>query len=283
MISILGGLGAAACWTVTTLCSSRASRLIGAASVLAWVAIVGLAVTAPAVALAGVPSSLGSATGAWLLLSGVCNVGGLLLVYEALRIGKVGLASPIISTGGAIGAVIAVAAGEALGLPSGVALVAIVVGIVAVAAGSAGEEEPGGHEVRTVLLAGAAAFSFGLGLYATGRVSNDVPLVWAVLPARVVGVVAVTIPLLLASRLRLTRRAAPLVAACGLCEVGGYFAFTLGARHGIAVTAVIGSQFAVLSALAAFVLFGEKLGRIRIAGVIVTAIGVAVLSALQAS
>ena len=282
MIAILGGRGAAVCWTVTTLCSSRASRLIGPFSVLAWVTIVGLAVTAPIAAFGGTPSNVGGSTVVWLVLSGVCNVGGLLLAYQALRIGKVGLASPIISTEGAIAAIIAVVAGEALGAPRGVALVVIVVGIVAVAAGSAGEEAPGINDTEAVLFATGAALSFGFGLYATGRISTEVPLAWAVLPARVVGVVAVAIPLILASRLRLTRRAAPFVVASGLAEVGGYFAFTLGARHGIAVTAVLGSQFAVTSALAAFLLFGEKLGRIRIAGVIVTAIGVAVLSALQA-
>ena len=282
MIAILGGLAAAACWTVTTLCSSRASRLIGPFSVLAWVMIVGLAVAGPAAWIEGVPSNHGSKTVTWLVLSGVCNVGGLLFAYEALRLGKVGLVSPLISTEGAVAAVIAVVAGEALGVPRGVALVVIVVGILAVAAGSAGEQAPGKNDTEAVLFASGAALSFGLGLYATGRVSTEVPLVWAVLPARVVGVVAVAIPLVLVSRLRLTRRAAPFVVASGLAEVTGYFAFALGARHGIAVTAVLGSQFAVLSALAAFVLFGEHLGRYRIAGVIVTALGVAALSALQA-
>jgi drug/metabolite transporter (DMT)-like permease len=282
MFAILGGLATAAFWTVTTLCSSRSTRLIGSVSVVAWVMISGLIVTAPMAAFNGIPANLHGSLLVWLMLSGVCNIGGLLFAYEALRLGKVGLASPIISTEGAIAAVIAVVAGEALGLPRGAALAVVVIGIVAVAAGSAGEEAPGHHNVRAVLMAGAAALSFGLGLYSTGRVSADVPLVWAVLPARVVGVIAVAIPLLLAGRLRLTRRALPLVVISGLCEVGGYFAYAFGARHGIAVTAVLGSQFAVLAAIVAYFLFGEKLGRLRIAGVIVTALGVAALSALQA-
>lgn len=282
MLAILGGLVAAAFWTVTTLCTSRSTRLIGSGSVLAWVMIVGLVVMAPAAAIEGVPKNLDRTIVVWLLISGVCNISGLLLVYEALRIGKVGLSSPIISTEGAIAAMIAVAAGEALGLRQGIALIVIVIGIAAVAAGSAGEEAPGHHDVKTVLLAGGAALIFGLSLYATGRVSKDVPLVWAALPPRVIGVVAIAIPLLLSSRLRLNRRAAILVVTSGLAEVGGYLAYAFGARHGIAITAVIGSQFAVTAAIAAYFLFGEKLGRIRIAGVIVTAIGVAVLSVLQA-
>ena len=279
MLAVLGGLAAAAFWTVTTLCSSRSSRIIGPLSVLAWVMIVGLVVTAPAAAIEGVPANLHGSVLAWLVLSGVCNVGGLVFAYEALRIGKIGLASPIISTEGAVAAVIAVVAGEALGLPRGITLGLIVLGIVA---GSAGEEAPGHHDVKAALCAGTAALSFGLGMYSTGRVSNEVSLVWAVLPPRVIGVVVVAIPLIVSRRLRLTRRAVALVVGSGLGEVGGYFAFAFGARHGIAVAAVLGSQFAVLSAIVAYFLFGEKLGRLRIAGVALTAIGVAALSALQA-
>jgi drug/metabolite transporter (DMT)-like permease len=282
VLAILGGLAAAAFWTVTTLCSSRASRLIGPPSTLAWVMIVGFAVTAPGAAIQGRPAQLDRSVVTWLVLSGVCNVAGLLFAYEALRLGKVGIVSPVVSTEGAIAALIAVAAGEALGLPRGAALALIVIGIVAVAAGSHGEEAPGHHDIEAVVFAGAAALSFGLGMYATGHVSNRVPLFWAVLPPRAVGVLAVAIPFALAGRIRLTRRAAPYVIAAGLAEVGGYFSFTFGARHGIAVTAVLGSQFAVLSALAAYLLFGEKLGRLRILGVVVTAVGVAALSALQA-
>ncbi len=282
MLAILGGLGAAAFWTVTTLCSSRSSKLIGPASSLAWVMVVGLVVAAPLAALKGVPDSLDPSLGGWLVIIGICNVGGLLLAYESLRIGKVGIASPIISTEGAVAAVIAVAAGEALGQGQAAALAVIAIGIVAVASGSEADSPPRRRELQSVLLAGVAALLFGFGLYALGRISKELPLTWAVLPPRVIGVALVTIPLALTSRLRLTREAAPYVIVGGLAEVGGFFAFAFGARHSISVTAVLGSQFAVLAAIAAYILYGEKLGRLRIAGVVVTAIGVAALSALQA-
>jgi drug/metabolite transporter (DMT)-like permease len=282
VLAILGGLGAAGFWTVTTLCSARASRLIDPPSVLAWVMIIGFLVTVPAAAINGIPSNLDGSSAIWLVLAGTGNVAGLLVAYEALRIGKVGIASPVMSTEGAIAALIAVLAGEALGRATGLALIVIALGIVAVATGAGGEEAPGLHDLRAFLLACVAAICFGTALYATGRASAELPLVWAVLPPRVVGVAVVAIPLVVASRIRLTRRAVPLVVADGLAEVGGFFSYALGARHGIAITAVLGSQFAVISAIAAYLLFGEKLGRLRIAGVVVTAIGVAALSALQA-
>ena len=52
MIAVLGGLGAALCWATGTVSAARASRLVGARSVLNWVMIVGFVVTAPIAAAA---------------------------------------------------------------------------------------------------------------------------------------------------------------------------------------------------------------------------------------
>ena len=130
MIAILGGLGAAASWAVATLCASRSTRLIGARSVLAWVMLVGLAITVPLTLLRGVPAGLGARETAWLLVSGMGNVAGLLLIYAGLRVGKVSIVAPISSTEGAIAALLAVATGESLGLGSGAMLGLIAAGVV---------------------------------------------------------------------------------------------------------------------------------------------------------
>jgi drug/metabolite transporter (DMT)-like permease len=135
--------------------------------------------------------------------------------------------------------------------------------------------------VRATLLAAAAAATFGVALYAAGRVARDLPLAVAIVPARIAGVVALLIPLAVLGRLRLSRRALPLVVLTGLCEIAGLAAFTLGARHGIAVAAVLGSQFAAFAAVAAFLLFRERLSRLQLAGVVAIVAGVAVLSAVR--
>jgi drug/metabolite transporter (DMT)-like permease len=79
VIAILGGLGAASAWALSTLRSSRSSRLIEPSSVVTWMMLVGLLVTVPAAALSGVPARLGPGSGAWLVASGVGNVVGLVL------------------------------------------------------------------------------------------------------------------------------------------------------------------------------------------------------------
>jgi drug/metabolite transporter (DMT)-like permease len=296
MEAIVGGLGAALVFATVTLCNSRSSRMIGPTQLLAWVMLIGLAVVAPLVVLEGVPDDLDAESGAWLAVAGVGNVVGLLFAYAALRVGKVGIVAPVIATQGAVAAVIAVVAGEGLGAGTAVTLAVIAVGVVL--AGLAREPGDGAERgarrvggtrrvggasrARAMPYALAAAFAIGWSLYATARASIELPVVWALLPSRVIGVAVVTVPLVVRSGLRMTREALPLVLVAGVCEVLGFALFAFGARHGIAVSAVLASQFAAIAAVAAYFLFGERLARIQLAGVTLIVAGVGVLSALEA-
>jgi drug/metabolite transporter (DMT)-like permease len=279
LLAILGGLGAAFCFGGGTLCSARSSRLIGASSVVGWMMLVGLISLLPALAVAGVPHQLDAGSGTWFALAGIGNVVGMLIVYAALRIEWVGIVAPITSTEGAVAALIAIAAGEQIGTGTGFALALIAVGVVLTGIIRA-EHQKHGHGRRGALLALLSALCFGVSLYSTGRIGKELPIPWAVLPARLVGVLVVTIPLALTSRLRLTRRALPLVVAAGLAEVVGMISYALGARHGIAISAVLASQFAAVAAIGAYFVFGERLGRVQVAGAVMILLGVATLTAL---
>jgi drug/metabolite transporter (DMT)-like permease len=284
VLAVLGGLGAALAWAVATLCSTRASRTIGSAATVSWVMLIGLVVIAPALALSRVPASLDASAVGWLTLAGVGNVGGLLFVYAGLRVGKVGVVAPVASTEGVIAALLAVATGERLGLATLATLAVIGAGIVLAGVGSdvAVDEQPEHRESRGVLLGAAAAVAFGCSLYATGKVGHRVPVVWAVLPPRLVGVAVVAVPMALARRLPRPGRTAPLLVAAGIGEVVGFVSFTLGARHGIAVSAVMASQFAAFAGVAAYVLFRERLAPVQLTGVTAIVVGVAALSGLRA-
>lgn len=286
MLAILGGLGAAFAWATATLCSSRSTRLIGEGPVLAWVMIVGLVLVFPALVAGPGPGDVSSTDLAWLLVGGVGNAGGLLLVYRGLRLGKVGVVAPIASTEGAIAALVAILAGESLSAGVGVALVVIVAGIVVTSRpgkGDADDGPDGERHPRAAALCGVgAALAFGISLYGVGRLSGELPVAWILLPARLAGVVAVALPLLVARRLVLTRAAAPFVVAGGVCEVLGFVSYTAGAQHGIAIAAVLSSQFAALAAVGAFLLYHERLVRHQTVGVLAIVAGVAVLSLLQA-
>ena len=135
---------------------------------------------------------------------------------------------------------------------------------------------------RAGLLAVAAALVFGLGLVAAGKSASLVPVAWVALTARLVGIVAVVIPLALQRRLYVTRAALPLVLIAGVGEVIGSMLSAWGSRESIAITAVMGSQFAAVAALVAYLLFRERLGRLQIIGVALIVGGVTALAAATA-
>jgi drug/metabolite transporter (DMT)-like permease len=286
VIAILGGLGAAVMWATSTLTSSRSSRIIGPSSTVAWMMLIGLACAVPLAVVSGPMPAVTPALAVWLVGSGVGGVVGLLLVYSGLRIGKVGVVSALASTEGAIAAVLAVVAGEHLTIPvmamlcviaGGVATVALAAGEAAQLADSSGRRD----ERRAILFGVAAALCFGVAIFSTAQVGKVMTPFGATLPVRVVGVVAVFIPMALAGRLQMTRRAVPMVAVIGVAEVLGNAAFVIGTQESIAIAAVLASQFAALTAVAAFFLFRERLSPQQRSGIVAIVLGVAALTAVR--
>jgi len=304
MQAILGGLGAAILWAGATLSSSRSSRMIGSRVVLGWVMVVGLVIGLPIGVATGVPTDLAPDSAGWLLLAGLCYAGGLYTAYTALTVGKVGIVAPIVATEGAVAALIAVALGDTIGLASAIVLGVIVLGVVLssieparpdaiagdfeIAADAIdGPSTDGSLAIRdedtrkAALLAVVAALIFGVGLVATGKAAQEVPPLWVAISVRIVGLVVVVLPLVLQRRLTITRAALPLVLIAGAGEIVGSTLSAWGASYDIAIAAVLGSQFAAIAAVLAFLLFGERLSRTQVLGVVLIVAGVSVLAALS--
>jgi drug/metabolite transporter (DMT)-like permease len=275
-MAILGGLGAALCWATGTIAAAHAARRVGARPTLAGIMLVGLVVVGPLVAVSGTPSGLDARTVIWLALAGLGNVFGLLLDYIAFRIGKVGIVAAIASGEGAVAALLAIAYGESIRILPLLLLVVVAAG--AAIATLAPDPTPAFAPRRAALLATGAAGCFGVSLFATARASASVPLAWAILPPRFFGVLLITAPLAARGGLRLIGPALPAIVVSGCCEVAGFASFALGSRNDVAVASVLGAQFAAFAALAAFVLFRERLGRFQIAGIAVVVLGVTVLA-----
>jgi drug/metabolite transporter (DMT)-like permease len=314
VVAIIGGLGAAVLWAAATLCSSRSSRMLGSRVVLGWVMVVGVIVGLPIAAVSPGPDTLEPSTLALLGLAGICYVFGLQLTYAALRIGKVSIVAPIVATEGAVAALIAVALGDQIGIVAGLMLALIATGVVLSTLEPGRADVPAGdfdmvadaldgpapeapsattptatvtgerpvETRRAALLSVGAALLFGVGLVAAGKSAALVLVAWVALSARLVGIVVVVIPLVLQRRLRVTRVALPLVVVAGVGEVFGSMLSAWGSRDSIAIAAVMGSQFAAIAAVAAYFLFGERLGHLQVAGVALIVGGVTVLAAVTA-
>jgi drug/metabolite transporter (DMT)-like permease len=309
VIAIFGGLGAAVLWATATLASSRSSRMIGSRVVLAWVMIIGTAVGLPIGLVSGIPVSVSPGAAGLLLLAGACYAGGLYAAYSALTVGKVGIVAPIVASEGAVAALIAVALGDELAISAAVLLAMIVAGVVLssiepahpdVLAGdfeiaadalegpapadgdrtvASGALHPADADTRrAVILAILAAAIFGVGLVSTGKAAMEVPPIWVAIAVRLVGLLVVALPLVLQRRLTLTRAILPLVLIAGTGEIIGSTLSAWGSAVNIPITAVLGSQFAAIAAVLAFLLFGERLSRTQVLGVILIVAGVSALA-----
>jgi len=305
MLAIVGGAVAAIAWGTATLCASRAAGVLGSRVLLGWVMLIGLIASIPILVAQPAPP-LDAEAIVLLLVAGFGNVFGLLLAYTAFSTGKVSIAAPITSTEGAGAALIAIVLGEAVGLPILVALGISAAGVVLVSwerptdvadeappvpvgdPALVGPAEPAGSAVqvadtrRTAILAIGAAALFAVGLYAVARIGAELGIGLTVLPSRVVGVAFVTIPLVARRRLWITRGTLPLVITMGLLEVVGTIGIAVGARDAIAITAVISSQFAAVAVVGAYLLFGERLQRQQVVGIVLIGLGVAGVALLRA-
>ncbi|MGO9955770.1 MAG: EamA family transporter [Solirubrobacteraceae bacterium] len=299
MAAVLGGLGAALIWSVGSAFASRAARALGPLLTLSWVMLIGLLALALVLPWSGsAPISVTAVV--WLVLGGAGNVGGLLLMYRALRIGQLGVVMPIVCTEGGIAAVIAIIAGQPVCALAGAGLAATMLGVILTAiARRPGEALPPTAEVfgglpaavptphghgdrRAAVWAGAAALSMSISLFATGRAGGLLPTAWAIMPPRVIGVLVVTIPLACRRRLRWVPGTGQVLFVAGLCEVGGFFAYASGARHSIAIAAVLSTLTGAIGAGFGRLLFGERLQPTQVAGVVIIFVGVASLVALTA-
>lgn len=279
MTPLLGGLGAALGWACATLCAASSSRRIGTATTLALVMLSGLVLAVPLAAATGWPDGLDAHAAIWLSVSGAANVAGLAFVYAAMSKGEVGIVASITSTEGAIAALIALGDGERPPALEIAGFLPLVVGVALVALGPRAEaREPKPGHRTAVLLAVAAALAFGLNLFAAGQASGSVPIGWVALPARVVGVAILVGALTAGMRPLVGPRLGRIALAGGVFEVLGLLAFAWGARDGIAVTSVLASQFAAISTVGAFLIFGERLVRRQILGVAVLAVGVGMVA-----
>lgn len=315
MIAIVGGLGAAILWALATVASSRSSRMLGSRVVLGWIMIVGTVIGVPIALATPLPASIPPEAPILLLLAGLCYSGGLYAAYRALTIGKVSIVAPIVATEGGVAALIAVALGDQLAATAGVILALIAVGVVLSSIEPARPVVPAGDfeleadaldgparddgpttpttaeldaaEVarrtrQAVILSMIAAVVFGVGLVTSGKAAALLPPIWVALSARFVGLAIVTLPLVLQGRLSMTRRALPLILLSGTGEIVGSTLSAWGATDSIAIVAVLGSQFAAIAAVIAFLLFGERLSKTQVLGVVLIGGGVTALALVSA-
>ena len=283
MITIGGALATAVLWSIAGFASAIAGRTIGPYVALAWVNGIALLLAVPAALIVdGVPHDVPASDLGWAVVFGLASAGALGCAFGSMTIGPVGLVAPVISTEGAVAALIGLALGESIAGWTGAALGIVVVGIVrsATETGADGLRAVRGANRKALLIAGAAAVLFGLTLVAGSRADALGPL-WTVAISRAIGIVAFSVPVLVRARWRRPTGARWVILANAVADVTGFSLFIAATRDGVAIPAVIASQYATLIAVYGYLRFGERLQRWQWVGVALTIGGTAIVSATQ--
>ena len=280
MIGVLLAGFTACTWGSISVLEARVSRALGGPSAVAWIFGFGLVVVLPIALIHGIPDASRSAW-LWALVASFGSLAGLVMMFTALQYGRVGLVTATISSQGAFATVYAAFAGESLHLLSYPAIAVSALGTF-VLIGAGGAVAPP-RERRGILLAlGAAAFT-GRSLYAASRGGSGIGADWVVACVRICSVAFVLVPLAAGRRLRSPRGVIIPTLIAGVGEVAAFAAYIAASdRIGVAVPAVIASQFALIAATVGWFVLGERLGPRQLGGAGAILVGVTALTILQA-
>jgi drug/metabolite transporter (DMT)-like permease len=216
----------------------------------------------------------------WLgTLAGLGGGAGLAAFYRALSLGTMSIVSPLAACGAVVPFGLALATGER---PSALALAGAFAALAGAVLASLEERRTKSPErARAIVLALVAAGALGLFVYFLGLGSREGDALSTLVGARV-GSLSLLVVLAVALRAPLTvpRASLAAVAAVGVADVTANALFALASGHGLlAIVAVLGSLYPVVTVLLAHVLLGERLTRAQQAGVAVALAGVAAVGA----
>ena len=215
----------------------------------------------------------------WGIAGGAFGAVGIVLLYRALAIGRMGIVSPVTAV---IAATIPVLFGVTIGeRPSLLAWCGIALAILAVMLVSA--QDPGDARasrgalnmplgVPTAILSGFTLGFFFVVLAKVQPVSGLYPL----LSARIASVAALTaVAFVQRIPLRATRAALPAILFSGALDMGANALYVLAAHQGlIAIVAVLTSLYPASTVALAAIVLHERLARVQWVGVSFALVGV---------
>ncbi|MGI8434435.1 MAG: EamA family transporter [Nocardioidaceae bacterium] len=262
-------------WGASDFAGGLMSRRRPAVVVAAWSAAFGLVIASAALLLTGTWEGLHLWLG-WGMAAGAAGEAGLICYYLALATGTMGVVAPVTSLGVAIPVVVGIASGES---PSAAALTGIAIAVVGIVLTSGPEFTAEGTSARPVVIAAIAGVLFGVFFICMDRGSEHSPLItlWVMRATITAGFVVVAALRRTTGGLDLRDYALVFGIAAG--DLGANLFFGIASTKGfVSVTSVLSSLFPVVTVLLAGGVLHERLRRIQVIGVVVTMVGVALIS-----
>lgn len=270
------GLLSAITWGAGDYGGGLLSRRIPLFGVVAVTQVVGMAFALVMAVVRGEPVPQGMDV-AWSIGAGACGVVGMTSLYRGLAVGRMGVVAPVTGVVGASIPVVVGFAGE--GVPSVQTVAGILVAMVAVVlvtrAPGHGTDRPSG--IRWALVAGVAIGGFNVCIGQLSGAGAFGPLVLIRLVQT-----SVILFLIVAWRQpwRIRRLDVARLGVVGVLDMTGNVAFIMAAQLGaLAVAAVLSSLYPVMTVLLALGLLRERVTRSHLAGIALTVVAIALITA----
>lgn len=277
LLAIIASLGAAVAWGSADFGGGLASRRMDSLRVVFLAQIIGM------VALLGFALAAGHPFPPWSVaiasgLAGLAGGIGLLLLYQALAIGPMGVVAPLTA---AVSGILPVLVGIALeGWPAPVQLVGFVVALVAVwiiasPGGSSARPDP-----KALALSVLSGIGFAIFLTVIARL-NSYGAFWPLVAARAASIALLALMVVVTGKKAESGGAIPwvLIAMAGLGDTAGNVLFVASTQLGrLDVAAVISSLYPAATVLLARFFLDERLSARQIVGVVLALIAIALIA-----
>lgn len=277
MFGIAIALAASVSWGLADFFGGLFSRRLPVLSVLGMIEIAGLVGVLAVVAIArpAVPSA-GDMVGA--VVAGAAGVTALGVFYRALAIGSMSIVAPISATGAMIPVVVGIAGGDTLTLLIGAGLAVTFTGILL--ASWEAEEEVKARAISRASIGLALLAAVGFGLFFTlFKPAAEHSVIWASFAVRLVAVLLVGAVMLITSTPPAGGGDGVKLFLVGQLDLGATLLIGLAStKADLAVVAVIGSLYPVVTVLLARGVLGERMRAIQLAGIACALTGVAMVS-----
>jgi drug/metabolite transporter (DMT)-like permease len=275
MLAVALALGASATWGLADFFGPLKGRMFGALRVLVYVQLGGLIGIAAIVAVRG----KGPADGTVVLAipAAVSGTLGLYAYYRGMAVGAMSIVAPIAGVSAVVPVVFGIATGDR---PSSWQLLGIGCALGGVFLAS---RDPGRTDSRVaagVGLALLAAIGFG-GYFPPMHAAGDADFWWASLIFRITStsVILMTVAIRRPS-LTIAPPQVPVLALIGLGDMFGNLLFAAASNSGlVSITSVLASLYPIVTVILARIILKERVARSQEAGVVLTLVGVGLISA----
>jgi drug/metabolite transporter (DMT)-like permease len=273
--ALLLALSASLAWGVADFVGPWQGRTLGPLRVMLWAQVGGIALVGIVIAARGHGPHEWAVL--WAVLAALSGTLGLYAYYRGMATGTMAVVAPIAGASAIVPVVFGIATGDR---PSPVQLAGIASAIVGVALASREQQADGRRVAAGVGLALLAAIGFGFyfpPMHAAGAADPW----WSSFVFRLTAaVIVLTAVLLRRPAIRLGGWPLAIVLAVGCGDSLGNLLFAASSGRGIvSLTSVLASLYPIVTVALAAVVIKERVGGIQLLGVVLTLLGVGLISA----